>query len=219
MDGIQKLTSSGFPRNDSEALFQDFIRRIPSQNNLTTSESLNYLDPAQQAQLQQSVQQMQQQAQQQTQNNGVLRSISSSDLQEVGGLEVKNFPRVASLDYLQHLVQQSAAASQQNAKQSPAPAPGEPQCSARQAGLLRLAASPSLQLSAFVMSFVLVQTGLQHLQTPSGASQLRRGMLRPPQCSWLLCPWSPQYRQSGLSHRPRCPPTVTRLLLPCSLAS
>ncbi|KAK9812188.1 hypothetical protein WJX73_003294 [Symbiochloris irregularis] len=155
MDGIQKLTSSGFPRNDSEALFQDFIRRIPSQNNLTTSESLNYLDPAQQAQLQQSVQQMQQQAQQQTQNNGVLRSISSSDLQEVSGLEVKNFPRVASLDYLQHLVQQSAAASQQNAKASPAPAPEGPAAASdsdrSQPSSTREASAPAAQMAPMPM--------------------------------------------------------------------
>ena len=120
MDGIQKLTSSGFPRNDSEALFQDFIRRIPSQTSLSTCEGLNYLDPVQQAQLQQSVQQIQQQAQQHTHSNGVvLRSASSTDLQEAGSLEVKNFPRVASLDYLQHLVQQSAAASQQQQQHTP----------------------------------------------------------------------------------------------------
>ena len=121
MDGIHKLTSAGFPRNDSEALFQDFIRRIPSSNNLAPGDSLNYLDPVQQAQLQQSVQQFQQQAQQHT-GNHVLRTTSSSDLQEVGGLEVKNFPRVASLDYLQQLVQQSAAS--QNLKPS-TPAPGK----------------------------------------------------------------------------------------------
>ena len=121
MDGIHKLTSAGFPRNDSEALFQDFIRRIPSSNNLSAADSLNYLDPAQQAQLQHSVQHNQQQAHQHTGSN-VLRTTSSSDLQEVGGLEVKNFPRVASLDYLQHLVQQSAAASQ---SMKPTPTPGK----------------------------------------------------------------------------------------------
>lgn len=127
MDGIHKLTSAGFPRNDSEALFQDFIRRIPSSTTLSASDSLNYLDPVQQAQLQQSVQQIQQQAQQQT-GLDVLRTTSSSDLQEVGGLEVKNFPRVASLDYLQQLVQQSAASQHLKPNASP---PGKQAASAR----------------------------------------------------------------------------------------
>lgn len=144
MDGIHKLTSAGFPRNDSEALFQDFIRRIPSSNNLSASEGLNYLDPVQQAQLQQSVQQIQQQAQQQT-GAEALRA-NSTDLQEVGGLEVKNFPRVASLDYLQHLVQQSAASQSMKAS---TPAPGE-----------SLAASCSLRGSALGLAFQLLQENL-----------------------------------------------------------
>ena len=78
------------------------MRRIPSNGTLSAADSFNYLDPQQQAQLQQSVQQIQAQAAQQDD----LRRTSSS-LQEAGTLEVKQFPRVASLDYLQQLVQQS----------------------------------------------------------------------------------------------------------------
>ena len=117
MDGIHKLSAAGFPRNDSESLFQDYLRRIPSSGTLTAADSFSYLDPAQQAQLQHSVQQIQQQAAQQAAQQETLCSASSG-LQEVGSLEVKGFPRVASLDYLQQLVQQSTAPP--TLKQAPA---------------------------------------------------------------------------------------------------
>ena len=104
---------------------QDFMRRIPSSGTLSAADSFNYLDPAQQAQLQQSVQQIQQQAAQQDD----LRRASSG-LQEAGTLEVKGFPRVASLDYLQQLVQQSAGPSSAPSKPAPTTS-GTRACSAR----------------------------------------------------------------------------------------
>ena len=89
------------------------MRRIPSSGTLSAADSFNYLDPAQQAQLQQSVQQFQQQAAQQED----LRRASSG-LQEAGSLEVKGIPRVASLDYLQQLVQQSARSAECSQQQA-----------------------------------------------------------------------------------------------------
>ena len=118
MDGIHKLSAAGFPRNDSESLFQDYLRRIPSSGTLTAADSFSCLDPAQQAQLQQSVQQIQQQAAQHQATQQETFCSASSGLQEVGPLEVKGFPRVASLDYLQQLVQQSTAPP--TLKQAPA---------------------------------------------------------------------------------------------------
>ena len=118
MDGIHKLSAAGFPRNDSESLFQDYLRRIPSSGTLTAADSFSCLDPAQQAQLQQSVQQIQQQAAQHQATQQETFCSASSGLQEVGPLEVKGIPRVASLDYLQQLVQQSTAPP--TLKQAPA---------------------------------------------------------------------------------------------------
>ena len=55
---------AGFPRNDSENAFQDFLKRIPSTTNLA-AQAGQHLDQQQQAQLHQQVQHLQQQSAQQ----------------------------------------------------------------------------------------------------------------------------------------------------------
>ena len=102
----------GFPRTDSEAAFQDFLKRIPSTSNLAAQ--AQGLDQAQQLQLQQQVQQYQQ-----TQQAGLHAAgsaLSGGALGEVGSLNVGGIPRVPSLDLLRQLVQVNQTMSPQGHK-------------------------------------------------------------------------------------------------------
>lgn len=99
--GLYKLGSAGFPRTDSEAAFQDFLKRIPSTTNLAgQAEQLN---PQQQLQLQQHVQHLTQQNQ--------LPPIS--DHQDATHHNIGGIPRVPSLDFLRQLMNVNPAVSPQ----------------------------------------------------------------------------------------------------------
>lgn len=99
--GLYKLGSAGFPRTDSEAAFQDFLKRIPSTTNLTgQAEQLN---PQQQLQLQQHVQHLTQQSQ----------LPSTSDSQDATHHNIGGIPRVPSLDFLRQLMNVNPAVSPQ----------------------------------------------------------------------------------------------------------
>ncbi|KAL3146365.1 hypothetical protein ABBQ32_003053 [Trebouxia sp. C0010 RCD-2024] len=99
--GLYKLGSAGFPRTDSEAAFQDFLKRIPSTTNLAgQAEQLN---PQQQLQLQQHVQHLTQQSQ--------LPSIS--DQQDATHHNIGGIPRVPSLDFLRQLMNVNPTVSPQ----------------------------------------------------------------------------------------------------------
>ena len=112
---------SGFGRSDSEAAFQEFLKRIPSSTNLAGREQ--GLDEAQQLQLHQALQA--QQATRSQQLNGSLSggfsalSGSLGSLPEAGSLKVGGIPRVPSLDLLRQLV-----VTQQGMAGSPGAAPG-----------------------------------------------------------------------------------------------
>lgn len=114
LSGFWKLGASmaGFPRTDSEAAFQDFLKRIPSTSNLAAQ--AHGLDQAQQLHLQQQVQQFQQ-AQQAGLNAGG-SGLPGGALGEVGGLNVGGIPRVPSLDLLRQLVQVNQTLSPQGHK-------------------------------------------------------------------------------------------------------
>ncbi|EIE25362.1 hypothetical protein COCSUDRAFT_46687, partial [Coccomyxa subellipsoidea C-169] len=111
LSGFWKLGASmaGFPRTDSEAAFQDFLKRIPSTSNLAAQ--AQGLDQAQQLHLQQQVQQFQQ-----AQQAGLHAAGSGGALGEVGGLNVGGIPRVPSLDLLRQLVQVNQTLSPQGHK-------------------------------------------------------------------------------------------------------
>lgn len=99
--GFWKLGAGvGFPRTDSEAAFQDFLKRIPSTSNLAAQ--AQGLDQAQQLHLQQQVQHFQAQ---QAGLHAAGSSLSGGALGEVGSLNVGGIPRVPSLDLLRQLVQ------------------------------------------------------------------------------------------------------------------
>ncbi len=99
--GLYKLGSAGFPRTDSEAAFQDFLKRIPSTTNLAgQAEQLN---PQQQLQLQQHVQQL-------TQHSHI---PSSSEHQDATHHNIGGIPRVPSLDFLRQLMNVNPAVSPQ----------------------------------------------------------------------------------------------------------
>ena len=99
--GLYKLGSAGFPRTDSEAAFQDFLKRIPSTTNLAgQAEQLN---PQQQLQLQQHVQHL-------TQHNHL---PSTSDNQDATHHNIGGIPRVPSLDFLRQLMNVNPAVSPQ----------------------------------------------------------------------------------------------------------
>ncbi|KAA6423290.1 MAG: hypothetical protein FRX49_06742 [Trebouxia sp. A1-2] len=99
--GLYKLGSAGFPRTDSEAAFQDFLKRIPSTTNLAgQAEQLN---PQQQLQLQQHVQHLTQQSQ----------IPSSSEQQDATHHNIGGIPRVPSLDFLRQLMNVNPAVSPQ----------------------------------------------------------------------------------------------------------
>ncbi len=119
LSGFWKLGASmaGFPRTDSEAAFQDFLKRIPSTSNLAAQ--AQGLDQAQQLHLQQQVQQFQQ-----AQQAGLHAAGSGGALGEVGGLNVGGIPRVPSLDLLRQLVQVNQTLSPQGHK-GPTSMPGE----------------------------------------------------------------------------------------------
>lgn len=105
--GLYKLGSAGFPRTDSEAAFQDFLKRIPSTTNLAgQAEQLN---PQQQLQLQHHVQQLQQ--------NHLAPNHEFPDAthHNIGGI-----PRVPSLDFLRQLMTANPAMGPQGRRlQSP----------------------------------------------------------------------------------------------------
>lgn len=99
--GLYKLGSAGFPRTDSEAAFQDFLKRIPSTTNLAgQAEQLN---PQQQLQLQQHVQQLAQHSQ----------IPSSCEHQDATHHNIGGIPRVPSLDFLRQLMNVNPAVSPQ----------------------------------------------------------------------------------------------------------
>ena len=99
--GLYKLGSAGFPRTDSEAAFQDFLKRIPSTTNLASQ--AEQLNPQQQLQLQQHVQQLTQQSQ----------GFSSGDHQDATHHNIGGIPRVPSLDFLRQLMNVNPAVSPQ----------------------------------------------------------------------------------------------------------
>ena len=103
---------AGFPRTDSEAAFQDFLKRIPSTSNLAAQ--AQGLDQAQQLHLQQQVQQFQQA--QQAGLHAAGSALPGGALGEVGGLNVGGIPRVPSLDLLRQLVQVNQTLSPQSQK-------------------------------------------------------------------------------------------------------
>lgn len=121
LSGFWKLGASmaGFPRTDSEAAFQDFLKRIPSTSNLAAQ--AQGLDQAQQLHLQQQVQQFQQA--QQAGLHAAGSSLTGGALGEVGGLNVGGIPRVPSLDLLRQLVQVNQTMSPQGHK-GPTSVPG-----------------------------------------------------------------------------------------------
>ncbi|DBA92208.1 hypothetical protein WJX77_002964 [Trebouxia sp. C0004] len=99
--GLYKLGSAGFPRTDSEAAFQDFLKRIPSTTNLAgQAEQLN---PQQQLQLQQHVQHLTQQS----------HIPWNSEQQDATHHNIGGIPRVPSLDFLRQLMNVNPAASPQ----------------------------------------------------------------------------------------------------------
>jgi len=99
--GLYKLGSAGFPRTDSEAAFQDFLKRIPSTTNLAgQAEQLN---PQQQLQLQQHVQHLTQQSQ----------IPSNSEQQDATHHNIGGIPRVPSLDFLRQLMNVNPTVSPQ----------------------------------------------------------------------------------------------------------
>ncbi len=92
---------AGFPRNDSENAFQDFLKRIPSTTNLA-AQAGQHLDQQQQAQLQQQVQHFQQQSAQQ---QGIQYSSAPGQPGSTGDTQQgAAIPRVPSLDFLRQLV-------------------------------------------------------------------------------------------------------------------
>lgn len=112
--GFWKLGAgmAGFPRTDSEAAFQDFLKRIPSTSNLAGQ--AQGLDQAQQLHLQQQVQQFQQA--QQAGLHAAGSALTGGALGEVGSLNVGGIPRVPSLDLLRQLVQVNQSLSPQSHK-------------------------------------------------------------------------------------------------------
>ena len=79
-------STGGFPRTDSEAAFQEFLKRIPSASNLAAA--ANQLDAASASQLQQQLQ---------GNAGGMLSSVSIGDMAG-GGMH-----RVPSLDFLKSI--------------------------------------------------------------------------------------------------------------------
>jgi hypothetical protein len=120
--GIWRLgqATTGFHRTDSEAAFQEFLKRIPSATNLAAA--ANQLDSASAAHLQQHLQQ---------QGSGVLLSTSmgggdlSQQLGSSGGGSM-GMHRVPSLDFLKQLTaMQQMSGGQQGVKlEVPTPPPG-----------------------------------------------------------------------------------------------
>lgn len=105
--GLYKLGSAGFPRTDSEAAFQDFLKRIPSTTNLAgQAEQLN---PQQQLQLQHHVQQLQQS-----------HLTPGNEPPDATHHNIGGIPRVPSLDFLRQLMTANPAMSPQGRRlQSP----------------------------------------------------------------------------------------------------
>lgn len=99
--GLYKLGSAGFPRTDSEAAFQDFLKRIPSTTNLAGQ--AEQLSSQQQLQLQQHVQHL-------TQQNQI---PSNSEQQDATHHNIGGIPRVPSLDFLRQLMNVNPAVSPQ----------------------------------------------------------------------------------------------------------
>lgn len=94
VSGIWRLGASGMGRTDSEAAFQEFLKKIPSSSNLAAQAAAaqgGSLDAAQQLQLQQQAL-LQQQAQAQA-------------YQDVANAQAGGIPRVPSLDLLRQQLQ------------------------------------------------------------------------------------------------------------------
>lgn len=107
--GLYKLGSAGFPRTDSEAAFQDFLKRIPSTTNLAGQ--ADQLNPQQQLQLQHHVQQLQQS-----------HLTPGNEPPDATHHNIGGIPRVPSLDFLRQLMTANPAMSPQARRlQSPGP--------------------------------------------------------------------------------------------------
>jgi hypothetical protein len=136
--GIWRLGQAGMGRTDSEAAFQEFLKRIPSATNLAGGAGQN-VDPAQlEAHLQQHAQQLQQQAQQALHQTGNAAPVSSGPASSApesstsGGGDAppgprNGIPRVPSLDLLRQLVMNQQLSLGQSAvktepQSNPAPA-------------------------------------------------------------------------------------------------
>eukprot|EP00191_Tetraselmis_sp_GSL018_P009420 CAMPEP_0177600556 /NCGR_PEP_ID=MMETSP0419_2-20121207/13711_1 /TAXON_ID=582737 /ORGANISM="Tetraselmis sp., Strain GSL018" /LENGTH=330 /DNA_ID=CAMNT_0019093607 /DNA_START=378 /DNA_END=1366 /DNA_ORIENTATION=- len=105
--GIWRLGAAGMGRTDSEAAFQEFLKKIPSSSNLAAVAQGNGttgLDPAQQLQLQQQAF-LQQQAQQ-------MQAFQDAQASAGGGI-----PRVPSLDLLRQQLQHLQTLQQLNMSQ------------------------------------------------------------------------------------------------------
>lgn len=97
--GIWRLGQAGMGRTDSEAAFQEFLKRIPSATNLAAAAAAGQLDSQSTQQLQQQVQQLQQ----------VSTSAAPATVLPTASLTDVNtsslgIPRVPSLDFLRQLV-------------------------------------------------------------------------------------------------------------------
>mmetsp|Transcript_17271 Transcript_17271/g.37259 ORF Transcript_17271/g.37259 Transcript_17271/m.37259 type:complete len:361 (+) Transcript_17271:179-1261(+) len=100
--GIWRLGQAGMARTDSEAAFQEFLKRIPSASNLAAAAAASQLDSTSAAQLQQLQQQVQQQ-QQQASSSTATAVLPAGALSDVNGAGLGGIPRVPSLDFLRQL--------------------------------------------------------------------------------------------------------------------
>jgi hypothetical protein len=100
--GIWRLNQAGMGRSDSEAAFQEFLKRIPSATNLASATNL---DPAQlEAQLQHHAQQMQQVQHAAPASSGPSSSGAPDSPSHSGGGDSGGIPRVPSLELLRQMV-------------------------------------------------------------------------------------------------------------------
>ena len=115
-------TTGGMHRNDSEAAFQEFLKRIPSASNLAAA--ANQLDSASAAQLQHQMQGVASASG----LSGMLPCMSIGDLQ--GAASIGGMHRVPSLDFLKQLsaMQQMTGGAQQGVKMEVPGHPGSSHC-------------------------------------------------------------------------------------------
>jgi len=166
--GIWRLGAAGMGRTDSEAAFQEFLKKIPSSSNLAAQAAAQggQLDAAQQLQLQQQALQMQQaQAQ-------AYQDVANAQAAGAGGI-----PRVPSLDLLRQQLQHLQTLQQLNFQNPPSSASGMPNVSAPQAlrgsaGLVTSVLDPSHMHAsmAFPPSSLHQSAALASLSMPAGTS-------------------------------------------------